>query len=145
MLIRSIDMRRPFIKTSIVGIIFLALLYYSVAWAVLRCPHQENHLDQEAALYDINAVEISILLDEHQANIDCTGPKYHTESLAGSSAATEILRLTRDFDSQVDAFPTLPHITRGQLGDVWALFYNGSSSIILIHLPRYLLLSVLRF
>ena len=142
-------MNHRFIKTSVIATISLVLLYYSVAWAVLRCPHQENHSDQEAALYDSSshAADISISFEEHQANIDCTGPKYHTEWLVGSSGPSEILCLTGDFGPYVDAFPAFPRVVRGQLADVWlrALFDKGSSSTIQIHLLRYLSLSVLRF
>jgi hypothetical protein len=44
-------MSRSFIKTSALAAVSLALLYYNVAWAVLRCPHQENHPDHEIVFF----------------------------------------------------------------------------------------------
>lgn len=141
-------MNRPFIKTIVVTLA-LTLLYYGVAWAVLRCPHQENHLDHEPALYDTTSykAEVSFPFPDHdQASLDCTGPSYHTEFLAGAAAGSELLRLTRDSPSRGNILLPLLGAERNQAGYISrkAVFDKGSSPNFLIDLPRYLSLSVFR-
>ena len=87
-------MSRPFIKTSIVATVSLALLYYSVARAILRCAHQENHLDHE------RVVTIS---DHHaggfvpMADIDHLGYVSHHRGNVCSLSAMRGERSTRGF------------------------------------------------
>jgi hypothetical protein len=132
-------MTRPFIKTLVVAIVSLTLLYYSVAWAVLRCPHQESHSDHEIALFDGNSPRPVIFLaskSHGQPSLDCPGPNYHMEWLAGPSASSELLRLMRLI---VPTSNVLQHIVASQQADnVWlrALFANGSAPIPSVHLPR---------
>jgi hypothetical protein len=143
-------MNRPLVKTPVVMIISLVLLYYSVAWAVLRCPHQENHLDHEPALYNTTSykAEVSSAFPDHdQASLDCTGPSYHTEFLAGAAPGSELLRLTRDVPSRGNILLPLLRTERNQAEYVSrkAVFDKGFPHNFLIDLPRYLSLSVFRF
>lgn len=132
-------MNRPLFKrTALLGI-SLALLYYSVAWAVLRCPHQENHQGHEIAVYEPGP-------SHRHVNLDCTGPRYHTEFLAGPSTNSELLRLTRGVASH-GIFVGFSGFALNQIEDVWriALSDQVSSAALPFDLPRYLSLSVLRF
>lgn len=139
-------MKRRLINTSIVAAISVVLLYYNVAWAVLRCPHQENHPDLEVVSYDagLHAAEISDSgPSRHQVNLDCTGPNFHTEMLGQASTASEFPSLTRDVDSRVNGLLAWSDAhDPGQ--EIWrraSLVENSSSGF---HLPQYLSLSVLR-
>jgi hypothetical protein len=98
-------MNRPFIKTSVVTLISLVLLYYSVAWAVVRCFHDEHHANSEITLSDVDQHNKGIFLSAPSralAYLDCMGPDYHTESLAGSSSLSQMLRLTVNITSRLD-------------------------------------------
>src|SRR5918996_2540017 len=77
------------VKRTLLTAVSFALLYYNVAWAVLRCPHQENHEAQELAAYELGSSHPDV-------NIDCTGPKYHTEFLAEPSKNSGVIQLARD-------------------------------------------------
>jgi hypothetical protein len=132
-------MNRPLFKRTALAAVSLALLYYSVAWAVLRCPHQESHQGHEIAVYEGPS--------QRQVNLDCTGPEYHTELLAGPSTTSELLRHTRDVASRVNVLFGSSSLALDQVGDVWlnTLFDKVSSATSPFGLPRYLSLSVLRF
>jgi len=143
-------MNRPFLKTSTVAIVSLVLFYYSVAWAVLRCPHQENHSDYELAFSNISSytAEASLPLSSHnQTNLDCPGLNYHTEFLAGPAAGSELIRLTRDIPSHANISLALSGVERDRAEyiSLKAVFDKSSSPNFLIDLPRYLSLSVFRF
>ena len=140
-LLKHSGMRGQVRRTTVVTLILLALLYYGVAWAVLRCPHQESQPDQEAALYNASSY---VVFDGGRAESDCTGPRYHTESLAGPSGSTESLRLIRDFASHFHAFPAFL-VDKGQFADAWLGHLLNNLSTTAIHLPRYLSFSVFRF
>ncbi len=140
-------MKGRLLKTSIVAAISVVLLYYNIAWAVLRCPHQENHDDLEVVVYDSGAhgAEFSLsYLDQNQASLDCTGPKYHTESLAGSSATPDLLRLAGGVVSHLTPLFDLTHLAPEDVR-LDAALNNVVPPIPSIYLPRYLSLSVLRF
>ncbi len=139
-----------FIKVLVFAAVSLVLLYYNVAWAVLRCPHEENHPDLEVVSYDagLYAAEISHSgPSRRQLNLDCTGPNYHTELLAGPSSTSELLRLTREIASRANVFFGLSRFALDLVGDIWriALSHNFSSASLPFALPRYLSLSVFRF
>lgn len=141
-------MNSHFVKTSVVLIVSLVLLYYSIAWAVLRCSHQETHPDHEVVLYDTGPLttEVSLSSRSHgQPNLDCIGPKYHTELLAGTSTTSELPRLTRDVASRGSVLLALSRIARDPAQDLGqkGLFIRGSSPA--FDVPQYLSLSVLRF
>ena len=138
-------MKRGLIKTSVLAVVSVALLYYNVAWAVLHCPHQQSH-PHEGVFLDSGARATGMSfssLDHNQEYLDCTGPKYHTEALAGSSTTSELLRHADGVTSHVSPLFLLVHPPRG---DAWLNLFNNVASIMpSISLPRYLSLSVLRF
>lgn len=132
--------RSVFKKTALLAV-GAVLLYYSVAWAVLRCPHLENPQVQEITAYEPGSWQ------HHHADLDCTGPKYHTEFLAGPSTNSEVLRqvgVTASQENLLLGFAD-PALKQSQDFARLALFEDGSSSRLPFDLPRYLSLSVLRF
>ena len=141
-------MNRRFFKRTVLVAVSLALFYYNVAWAVLRCPHQENHPDHEIVLYDFNSYSGGLSFpasSDHPVNFDCTGPKYHTEFLAGPSSTSELLRFTRDV-SRGNVFVGLSSLASSQIEDDPGITLSDrvSSSASPFDLPRYLSLSVFR-
>lgn len=131
-------MNRWLFSRIALGAVGLVLLYYNVAWAVLRCPHQENQ-SQEITAYEPDSWH-------RHANLDCTGPKYHTEVLAGPSNS-EVLRLAGVIASQGNLFVGFADPALKQIEDFspLPLFDDRSSTGLPFGLPRYISLSVFRF
>ena len=136
------------LKIFLVSLVSFVLLYYSVAWAVLRCFHIEAHENYQVALDTDEHVIGSNLASPNYAHeyLDCMGSNYHTESLAGSSVPSELLRQIRDVAAHANVLLPLSSAPRDQAGDIWlsAVFDKVSSRPLPIDLPRYLSLSVLR-
>lgn len=128
-------MSRQFVKIFVLVISF-ALLYYGVAWSLLRCSH-----DEEAA-------HEATLLNGDQVHLDleCIGPNFHTETLAAASSPSQGDRLLPEITRSVNDFLTL-QTWQGKESDAWlrAVFVMSPSLAFLIGLPSYLVLSVLRF
>src|SRR4026207_1470607 len=84
------NMNRHRLKIVLVSVISFVLLYYSVAWAVLRCFHVEGQEKHSVALeIGERGSNLASPNDVHE-HLDCMGSNYHTESLAGSSIPSEI-------------------------------------------------------
>src|SRR5574341_495231 len=77
----------PF-KSSVVSLLAVVLLYYSVAWSVLGCFHDDEDAFSEQT-FAYAGLQLNEFLDLpwHHAttHLDCEGPNYHTEALAGTS------------------------------------------------------------
>lgn len=128
--------RSVFKKTALLAV-GAVLLYYSVAWTVLRCPHFDSPHAQEVAAYEAESAH-------RHANLDCTGPKYHTEFLAGPSSASELLRFTR-YASHGTVFPGIPDLCLSRFeSDSGITLSKVSPAYLPFDLPRYLSLSVFR-
>lgn len=126
-----------FKRTAPLVAVSFALLYYSVSWAVLRCPHFDNPQVQEIAAYEAE-------LAHYHANLDCAGPKYHTEFLAGPSSASELLRFTR-YATHGTVFPGIPNLGLSRFeSDSGITLSKVSPAYLPFDLPRYLSLSVFR-
>jgi hypothetical protein len=141
-------MNRSIIKTSISSFIALVLVYYSVAWAVLRCSHDEDFANTAEAVSDASvriAGSSYSLQSQDGAHLDCMGSDYHTETLAGSSASLQQRLLCTEIGSRVTDLSTFQNTGTAESGNLWlrALF-DGSAVAHPIRLRRYLSLSVLR-
>ena len=137
-----------YFKSLIVIVISFVLLYYSIAWAVLRCPHEQ---------YDSNH-EVSIHTDETSLNtlgytrtspvplnFQCAGPDYHTELMASSLSPSQF-DPSAEIAFRVNGLPALRTLSGSGESDLWlrAVFENPSSLTFLTGLPRYLSISVFR-
>ena len=131
----SKDMNRHFLKISVVMVISFVLLYYSVSWAVLRCSHD----DSEQEIVELNA-------DPVHPGLECAGPDYHTESIAGSSSPSQLDRLMSKVARHVNDFLTLPIGSGDAPADVWlrAVFETHRACAFQVKLPSYVFLSILR-
>lgn len=80
-------------KSSLAAILSSLLLYYSVAWAVLKCFHHENESGAVAAVLVKLVGErqfVPLLVPQSGTDLDCVGSNYHTETLAGSSVPSRL-------------------------------------------------------
>lgn len=148
MLISKLTMTRHLLRTLVAMAISIVLLYYSIAWAVLRCSHDAEHSDHAVATEDADATH----QDFHYASVnsvhldlECVGPNFHTESMAESSSPPQRDRLMLDITPHGNDFLTL-QIRSDAASDVWlrAVFEASPSLAFPIGLPFYLFLSVLR-
>lgn len=142
-------MIRLFIKTSVVTVVSLVLLYYGVAWAVLRCAHKEFHSDHAVAVDDLSFYGVVNSLASPSLpgiDVDCVDGDYHLESLAGPPTASDLLRLLRDGAPHIKATLPTPSLARKRVPDLGmkAFFNRVSSRPSPTDLPRFLSLSVLR-
>ena len=130
-------MNRHLIKRAVVTIVSFVLLYYSTAWAVLRCSHDGDDSDHEVALHNGDPVHL---------DLECVCPNFHTEAMAEASSPPQRDRLTLDINSHFNDFLTLQTATGNAATDFWlrAVFERSRSLAFLIGLPSYLFLSILR-
>jgi hypothetical protein len=143
-----VGMNHGFLKTFVVSLIASVLVYYGVAWAVLRCLHEDDTGAEASVSGDgLHQGNFVPSRGKHpKADIGCMDSNYHTETLAGSSAPSQINILIADVISQVNTFLTLHGIADAPTENLWlaALFNRGSTLTFLADSPRYLSLSVLR-
>lgn len=144
----QLGMNRRFVKTSVIMIFSSLLLYYSVAWAVLRCFHDEDESGTETTvLADASQQRhfVPAHTEHSKADIGCMGANFHTETLAGSSSPPQVRTLTTNI-TQVIGFLGLEGNAEVAIENLWlrALFNRGSSLPFPTASPRYLSLSVLR-
>jgi hypothetical protein len=142
-------MNHRFLKASVASLIAIVLVYYSVAWAVLRCSHAEDHTGTETSVLVAGMQQKNFSpspLNHPKADIDCMRSSYHTQTLAGSSAPSQMKILTADVTSRVNEFLTLNDIAEAASENRWltVLFDRGSTFPFPTHSRRYLSLSVLR-
>jgi hypothetical protein len=139
-------MNRSIVKIALSSFIALVLVYYSAAWAVLRCFHGEDFAATVAAVSDTGthtAGSFYSFQSQDQAHLDCMGSDYHTEALAGFAAPIQLPPLS--VTSGVIDLSTMHGTGTPENGSLWlrALF-DGSALAHPIDPPRYLSLSVLR-
>jgi hypothetical protein len=127
-----------FNKIFVVMIVAPVLLYYSVAWAVLRCSHDEEHSDHAGSMISGDPVHL---------DFECVGPNVHTETMAETSSPPQLDRLMPEVTRHVNNFLTLQSLLGAAATDFWlrAVFERSRSLGFLIGLPSYLFLTVLRF
>jgi hypothetical protein len=143
-------MNRPWLKFAVAAIVAFMMLYYSVAWAVLRCEHREVHLDYRTVLNDggshraLNSLRLPIL---PEAKLDCQDGAFHFESLAGPSTSSALLRQLRETTPQTPNYSPPADRERDEALIVrrGTLPERGISPPVATNLPRYLLISILRF
>jgi len=138
------------LRTFFAALISSVLVYYSVAWAVLRCVHDEDRAGTETAVSYSGLQQSDFFtspLNQAKADIDCMGSNYHTETLAGSSVQNQLNILTIDITSHVNGFLNLYGVAEAATENLWrtAVFDRGSTfNFPTDSPPCYLSLSVLR-
>jgi hypothetical protein len=130
-------MKHHLLKSLFAMVVAFVLLYYSVAWAVLRCCHDGDDSDQEIALLNGNPVHL---------DFECVNPNFHTEAMLETSSSPQLGRLMPEVTRYVNDFFILQTRPGEAASDIWlrAVFERSPSLAFLIGLPSYLFLSVLR-
>jgi hypothetical protein len=130
-------MNHHLLKSLVAVVVAFVLLYYSIAWAVLRCSHDGDDSDHEVVLLNGDPLHL---------DLECVGPNFHTEAMAEASSSPQRDRLMPDITPYVNDFFTLQTRSGDAASDVWlrAVFESSPSLAFLIGLPSYLFLSVLR-
>ena len=137
-----------YFKSLIVIVISFVLLYYSVAWAVLRCPHEQHDSSQEVAIH-VDETNFSTIAHMLRAsvllNFECPGPDYHIELMASSLSPSQ-LDPTAGLAFHATGILTLNTLSGTGDRDLWlrAVFENPSALPFLSGLPRYLSLAIFR-
>jgi hypothetical protein len=127
-------MKRQIVKPAVVVLLFVSLLYYGAAWAVLSCFHEFDHSDRDLAAYEVAPS------DHDHPNLECVGPQYHTEAMAESSSAPRVQRLVPFYDL------TLGTATGDDASGLRLIAALEKVSLLSLPMstPRYLSLSTLR-
>ncbi len=121
----------------------LALLYSGVAWAVLRCCHDDAHSYQEHVLSSLDT-EIASRAYSVDTDIECITPVYHTEAIAVSSLRSQIDPLTPGATSHGKDFFGLPAAYGDWVDHAWVGPVSQFARFFLVNTPLYLSLSRLR-
>jgi hypothetical protein len=135
-------------KTCVISIVSFVLLYYSAAWAVLRCVHEEGHSDHAVALVDTDVRDNNAYPQSPshaETHIDCLNLTFHTESLAGPSSSPQLQSWETQTDSPVADFLTSPSVTNSaEHPSLRTVFERSPGLTFLLYSPLYLSLSILR-
>ena len=141
-------MTRLYMKAGVVSLLTFVLFYYGVAWAVLICFHEDDndHHPAVVSVPDLPGVNNYLLSPCHgQVNVDCLDANYHTEALAGpSSLIQHPTRVALSVSHVIDDVTLTVAAARARWLWLKTVFDRIPSTAILINLPRYLSLAVLR-
>ena len=147
-LIQDFGMYRHHLKFATVWFLVFVLLYYSVAWAVLQCSHAEGDMNHEVNVSETDPHDqhADLSVPRTHSFLDCTGPQYHTETLAGPSSPSELLHLTTNAALESDNFYSLASVAehRALNPRFRTVFKTGSPLPQLSGASLYLSLSVFR-
>jgi hypothetical protein len=122
----------------------VVFVYYGVAWAVLKCFHEDA--SSPIGAYSLDT-EVGFLEPEHApTNLECLGGTYRTESMAASSSTVRVFDRSAQSASNFNGFLTLQLATANLASDLWLrfVFERAVTSFVPIRLPRHLSLSVFR-
>jgi hypothetical protein len=149
LLISKLTMTRHLLRNVVAMAISFGLLYYGIAWAVLRCSHDADHSDHAVAMEDVDATHQAFhhtSVGAVDLDLECVGPNFHTEAMAEASSPPQLDRFSLDLTPHVNNFLTLRTVTGDAATDIWlrAVFEGSRSLAFLIGLPSYLFLSILR-
>ncbi len=138
-----------FLKSLVVSLISLVLLYYSSAWAVLRCLHDDDDANSTVALFDTDVRGNDYYLSSPSAvesHLDCLSADYHTESLAGPASPPQLHRWATHISFHVTDFLSASSLAETWARDLWlrAVFERPPRLTFLVDSPLYLSLSILR-
>jgi hypothetical protein len=142
-------MNHHLLKSLVAMVVAFVLLYYGIAWTVLRCSHDAKHADHEVALQDLDATHQGFYhasLNPVGLDLECVGPNFHTEAMAAASSPPQPDRFSLDITPHVNDFLTLRTVTGDAAADTWlrTVFERPPSLAFLVGVPSYLFLSIFR-
>ena len=126
-------MNRSILKTFISSFIALVLVYYSVAWAMLSCAHDEDFAITEVIVSDAGARDAGFyqsLASQAQSHLDCMESDYHTETLGGFLGPLQERLLSTDIASHITDLSIL-HGVNGQNGNSGAERYSTAPRVLI--------------
>ena len=146
MLIAGLGMDSRKRKTVLASVICLVLIYYSAAWAVLRCSHDYDGPAGAVELPEPDRTPHShmSLPGGKSPKIDCTDFEYHSEILAGPSAAPQIQRPISNSTLNAVVISAFGRASLRYGANFFANLVPGSNGSEPIHIPVYLHISTLR-
>ena len=127
--------------------IAFTLIYYSVAWAILRCNHDDASMDL-AIVTEVNNSQVlahgHITLPGESESIDCMDFDYHAEFLGAPTAPPQVHRsLLSPGLHHYDLVPSV-NLYHAHGVDSRANVTRGSPGVEFIDAPLYLFISSLR-
>jgi hypothetical protein len=142
-------MNRQHVKTFLATFFASMLLYYSAAWAVLRCCHDDEHasFEESASKNDLHGGLHSHLSRPSHAptQIDCLDFGYQTEVLAGPTSPPHFHRVTAAVTPSANDFFVLKSLADGHRENLLSnVFTRRSPAAESSDPPLYLSLSTLR-
>ena len=142
-------MNRQHLKTFVATCLAFVLLYYSAAWAVLRCCHHEEHPNLEETvskdhLHD--GLYSHLSWPSHApSQVDCLDFENQTEVLAGPTAPPQFHRGTATLTHHTNDFFVLKSLADGHRKNLPRnIFTRGSPPAEPSDPPLYVSLSSLR-
>lgn len=138
-----------FLKCLLVSVLSCVLFYYSAAWAVLRCSHDNHDTNSVVALFDTDVHGDDYHLVSPgavESHLDCLRAYFHTESLAGPSPPPQLHRLATHINSHLADFFSSESLAEAWARALWlrAVFEKPPRLSFFVSPPLYLSLSILR-
>ena len=141
-------MNRQHVKTFLATFLASMLLYYSAAWAVLLCCHDDEHasLEESASKNDLRDVFYSHLSWPSHAptQIGCLDFEYQTEVLAAPTSPSQFHRATVAVTLSANDFHVLKTFADCHRQNLRNSFTRGLPPAEPSNPPLYLSLSNLR-
>ena len=142
-------MNRQHVKTFLATFLAFVLLYYSAAWAVLRCCQVEERASLEESVTEDHLRDglYSHLSRPIHAptQIDCLDFEYQTEVLAGPASPPQFHRVTAALTLSANDYFVLKSLADGHRKNLLRnVFTRGSPPAEPSDRPLYLFLSSLR-
>ncbi len=135
-------MTARFFKTFAATLLSLTLAYYSVAWAVLQCFHEEDDSFQSVLSdAEIHTTYHDVALNHSSPNLECSGPACVIESMADSSSQSRSVNLTGEAGLNFAASFAVRSTGADENSVHWRRsIFDRSPDVV----PIYLALSILR-
>ncbi len=149
MLCPILRMNNPYLKAFLATFLASMLLYYSAAWALLRCCHEDDpaSVEQTMSADDLHDGFHSRFSRPSHApsQIDCVDFEYQTEVLASPASPPQFHRATAALTPYANDFFVLKSLADGHRKNLLRnVFTSGSPPAEPLDPPLYLSLSTLR-
>ena len=142
-------MKNQQLKTFLATFLASMLLYYSAAWALLRCCHEDEpaRVEQSMSAHDLRDGIHSYLSRSSHApsQMDCLDFEYQTEVLASPASPPQFHRATAAPTPNANDFFVMKSLADGHRKNLLRnVFTRGSPPAESFDPPLYLSLSTLR-
>lgn len=139
------------VKTFVATFLASMMLYYSAAWAVLRCCHDDEHADVMESVSKDGALDWQDGLDAHiswpdgaSAQLDCLDFDFQTEVLAIPASPPDLHRIAIAVTPSAFDLNVLKGLADDHRKDLLRYDFTRGSPFQLSAPPLYLSLATLR-